>query len=78
MMIFNFILQNLKTLSGTGWKTSKIGVSHANYGGDNKYLVVPKEEARIRVQISAAHTRNDLDLAIESFNKIGKKYKVIS
>jgi glycine C-acetyltransferase len=41
------------------------------------YPVVPKGEARIRVQISAAHTREHLDRAIEAFAKIGKKYGVI-
>ena len=42
------------------------------------YPVVPINEARIRVQISAAHTREHLNLAIEAFIKIGKKYKVIN
>ncbi len=37
------------------------------------YPVVPKEQARIRVQISAAHTREHLDRAIESFVAVGKK-----
>ena len=42
------------------------------------YPVVPKGEARIRVQISAAHTTEHLDHAIEKFVKIGKKFEVIS
>ena len=37
------------------------------------YPVVPKGQARIRTQISAAHTRDDLDFAIEKFQKIGKE-----
>ena len=41
------------------------------------YPVVPKGEARIRVQISAAHTKNDLDKAITAFKKIGLKYNLI-
>ena len=41
------------------------------------YPVVPKGEARIRVQISAAHTKNDLDNAIAAFKKIGLKYNLI-
>ena len=42
------------------------------------YPVVPKEQARIRVQISAAHSREDLEFALEKFIKIGKKLKVIN
>jgi glycine C-acetyltransferase len=41
------------------------------------YPVVPKDQARIRVQISAAHERTHLDKAIVAFAKIGKKYNVI-
>ena len=41
------------------------------------YPVVPKGEARIRVQISAAHTADDLDRAVEAFAKIGKKHGVL-
>ncbi|MCU0411139.1 MAG: glycine C-acetyltransferase [Bacteroidetes bacterium] len=42
------------------------------------YPVVPKGEARLRAQISAAHTRKDLDRALEAFEKVGKKMKIIS
>jgi glycine C-acetyltransferase len=41
------------------------------------YPVVPKGQARIRVQVSAAHTREHLDRAIAAFTKVGKKYNVI-
>jgi glycine C-acetyltransferase len=41
------------------------------------YPVVPRGEARIRVQISAAHMQEHLDKAIDAFTKIGKKYSVI-
>jgi glycine C-acetyltransferase len=34
------------------------------------YPVVPKDTARIRVQISAAHTKEDLDFAIEKFKEV--------
>ncbi|HMI07550.1 MAG TPA: glycine C-acetyltransferase [Flavobacterium sp.] len=41
------------------------------------FPVVPKEKARIRVQLSAAHTKAHLDKAIESFILVGKSLKVI-
>ena len=41
------------------------------------FPVVPKEKARIRVQLSAAHTKEHLDKAISSFIKIGKQLQVI-
>jgi glycine C-acetyltransferase len=41
------------------------------------YPVVPKGQARIRVQISAAHEPHQLDRAIEAFTKIGKELNVI-
>ena len=42
------------------------------------YPVVPKGQARIRVQISAAHSREHLDRAIAAFIKVGKELNVIS
>jgi glycine C-acetyltransferase len=42
------------------------------------YPVVPKNQARIRVQLSAAHERAHLDRAIRGFIKVGKELKVIS
>ncbi len=41
------------------------------------FPVVPQGEARIRVQICASHTKQQLDSAIEAFIKIGRKHKVI-
>ena len=41
------------------------------------YPVVPKEKARIRVQLSAAHEKEHLDKAINAFIKVGKELKVI-
>ncbi|MBQ6573695.1 MAG: glycine C-acetyltransferase [Bacteroidales bacterium] len=41
------------------------------------YPVVPKDQARIRVQISAGHEREHLDKAIAAFTKIGKELGVI-
>ena len=41
------------------------------------YPVVPKDQARIRVQISAAHTREQLDKCINAFTKVGKELGVL-
>lgn len=41
------------------------------------YPVVPKDLARIRVQISAGHDRSHLEKAVEAFTKVGKKLGVI-
>jgi glycine C-acetyltransferase len=38
---------------------------------------VPKEKARIRVQLSAAHSKENLDQAIEAFRLVGKALNVI-
>ena len=42
------------------------------------FPVVPRGEARIRVQLSAAHERRHLDRAIEAFTKVGKALQVLS
>lgn len=41
------------------------------------FPVVPREQARIRVQLSASHTKEQLDKAIAAFIKVGKELKVI-
>ena len=41
------------------------------------YPVVPQGEARLRAQISAAHSRKELDRALDAFEKVGKKLGVI-
>ncbi|MEN1728563.1 MAG: glycine C-acetyltransferase [Pseudomonadota bacterium] len=42
------------------------------------YPVVPKGEARIRTQISAAHTREHLDRAVDAFTRVGRRLGVIA
>uniref|UniRef100_H3CL84 Glycine C-acetyltransferase n=1 Tax=Tetraodon nigroviridis TaxID=99883 RepID=H3CL84_TETNG len=42
------------------------------------YPVVPKGKARIRVQISAAHTDEDIDYCVEAFINTGRKHGVIA
>ena len=41
------------------------------------FPVVPKDKARIRVQLSAAHSKEHLDKAIQAFTEVGKSLKVI-
>jgi glycine C-acetyltransferase len=41
------------------------------------YPVVPQGQARIRCQVSAAHTRRDLDEAVSAFKKVGRKLGLI-
>jgi glycine C-acetyltransferase len=42
------------------------------------YPVVPKDAARIRVQVSAAHSEADIDAAVAAFTKVGRRLGVLS
>jgi len=63
--------------AGIAQKMAKHLLSEGIYVVGFFYPVVPRGEARIRVQISAAHEREHLSRAIEGFKKIGKKLQII-
>jgi len=41
------------------------------------FPVVPRGQARIRTQMSAAHTKDDLDFAVAAFGKVGRALGVV-
>ena len=53
-------------------------LEHGIYVIGFSYPVVPKGEARIRVQLSAAHERRHLDQAIDAFTTVGRGLGVIA
>lgn len=79
------------TLAGQGHPIIPVMLGDARLAGDMasalleegvyvigfSYPVVPKGQARIRTQLSAAHSRRDLDLAIKAFAKVGRAMGVI-
>ena len=56
---------------------SKELLEHGLYAVDFFYPVVPKGQARIRLQITSEHNKEQLDKAIDIFEKIGKSLGVI-
>lgn len=53
-------------------------LKHGIYVIGFSFPVVPKGKARIRVQLSAAHTTEEIDRAIAAFTEVGRKLKVVS
>ena len=56
---------------------SKMLLEEGLYAIGSFYPVVPKGEARIRLQITSEHTKQQLDQAIEIFDKVGKELNII-
>jgi 7-keto-8-aminopelargonate synthetase-like enzyme len=46
-------------------------------GHDCQHPVVPQGQARVRCQISAAHSRDDLEQALTAFAKVGRQLRLI-
>lgn len=63
--------------AATAMDMSKLMLEYGVYVRGLWYPVVPKGEARLRVQISAAHSRNDLDKSLAAFAKAGKQLGVL-
>jgi len=62
----------------TAWNFSKRLFSEGVFGTAIAFPTVPRGKARIRVMLSAAHSKDDLDFALEKFEKAGKELRVIS
>lgn len=60
------------------WSTLRPLPSVGIYVIGFSFPVVPKGKARIRVQISAAHTEEDIDRCVEAFIQTGRKHGVVS
>lgn len=71
--IVPIMLGDAKLASGMADRMLKEGIYVIGFS----YPVVPKGQARIRVQISAAHEREHLDKAITAFKKVGKELGII-
>jgi glycine C-acetyltransferase len=54
-------------------RTSDALLAHGVYVIGFSYPVVPKGEARIRTQVSAAHTRADLEMALHAFDEVRRE-----
>jgi len=61
----------------TAWQFSKELFAEDVFAQAIVFPTVPRGKARIRVMVSAAHTRDDLDQALAKFAKVGKKLGVI-
>jgi glycine C-acetyltransferase len=61
----------------TAWQFSKDLFAENVFAQAIVFPTVPRGKARIRVMVSAAHTREDLDLALAKFAQVGKKLGVI-
>jgi len=61
----------------TAWQFSKELFAEDVFAQAIVFPTVPRGKARIRVMVSAAHTQDDLDLAVAKFAKVGRKLGVI-
>jgi len=72
--IIPVMLQEAKLANNMAEGLLKNGVYVVSFS----YPVVPEGQARIRIQLSASHTQEQLDAALQAFAVVGRKLKVIS
>ncbi|HAZ27698.1 TPA: glycine C-acetyltransferase [Candidatus Acetothermia bacterium] len=61
----------------TAWEFSKQMFAEEVFAQAIVFPTVPRGKARIRVMVSAVHTREDLDFALAKFARVGRKLKVV-
>jgi glycine C-acetyltransferase len=64
--------------ASTAWEFSKKLFARGVFATAIAFPTVPKGKARIRVMLSAAHSREDLDFAVEAFTEVGRDLGVIA
>ncbi len=67
------LLKDEKLATELGEKMANEGIYVVGFS----YPVVPKGQARIRVQLSAAHEKEHIEKAVKAFEKLGREYKII-
>ena len=67
------MLGNAKLATDMAYDMLKEGIYVIGFS----YPVVPKGQARIRVQISGAHSKEDIERTVQAFIKVGKNRNVI-
>jgi glycine C-acetyltransferase len=59
------------------WSSRSSVIAAVLWRAGFSYPVVPKGQARIRVQMSAAHSNEDIDTAVAAFAKVGHAMNII-
>ena len=65
-------------LTGPIVRSTPFSLTAGNWQPAIGFPTVPRGKARIRAMLSAAHSREDLDFAVEKFAKVGRELGVIA